>query len=242
MKIPGRVSSNGLPADRGRYLLRLSPPWVQGESHFVHFSWLNESFCIRDYMQHLECRQSGDVTATSIWQAAEERIPAIGEFFKPVENHEFWTARLTELSRGGSTHWSTFSSKFAKTTVPNETAATERTGAQDGSDEDCGDPVGNVYQRVRRLWSNAPGFEIVDGTVGCSARYRGTPLLWLFPTYFRVAPYGKGNVHEDAVRKLRNSHFPEMSSKGLIGFNSTYFSWRRLEDLVEDLRHLVDGR
>ncbi len=243
MKIPGRESNSGLPGDRGRYLLRLSAPWVQGESHFVHFSWLNESFCIRDYMQKIERRQSGDVTATSIWKAAEERIPATGQFFVPVENHEFWTARLTELSLGESTEWSVLSSKFSnRKTVPRETDLADSGGGREGSHEEGDDPGGNVYQRFRRLWSSAPDFEIVDGTVGCSARYRGEPLLWVYPTRFQVAPAGKGNVHENAVRRLRNSHFPEMTTKGVIGFGSTYFTWERLEGLVGDLRYMVKGR
>jgi hypothetical protein len=110
------------------------------------------------------------------------------------------------------------------------------------NDEDGGGPGGNIYQRFRRLWSSVPGFEIVDGTVGCSARYRGEPLLWVYPTRFQVAPAGKGNVHENAVRRLRNTHFPEMTTKGVIGFGSTYFTWERLEGLVGDLRYMVKGR
>lgn len=194
-------------------------------------------------MQNVGRRQSGDVTATSVWQAAEERIPATGQFFVPVENHEFWTAKLTELSHGRSTDWSALSSKFSnRKTGPGETDLGNSGDRLDGNDEDGGDPGGNTYQRFRLLWSSEPGFEIVDGTVGCSARYRGQPLLWVYPTRFQVAPAGKGNVHEKAVRRLRNSHFPEMTTKGVIGFESTYFTWERLQGLVEDLRHMVKAR
>lgn len=242
LKIPGRAQTGGLPGDRGRYLLRLSPPWVEGESHYVHFSWLNESFCLRDYVNDAERRQSQDATATTIWHAAEDRIPATGEFFVPVENHEFWTSKLKELSVTSSR------APFAVSGRPSirERLGNDMDAAAFGtksytSNEDDDESL-DVYERFRRLWKSVPGFEIVDGTVGYSARYRREPLLWIYPTRFQVAPEGKGNAHEADVRRLRNSHFPEMATKGLIGFGSAYFSWERLEALVEDLRHLVTGR
>jgi hypothetical protein len=220
----------------------LSPPWVEGDSHYLHFSWLNESFCLRDYITGAERRQSGDATASTIWQAAEDRIPATGEFFVPVENHEFWTSKLKQLSGTSSRDPFGISSRHSiQESLGSEMDAAVFGTIRPSSNEDDNESL-DVYERFRRLWKSVPGFEIVDGTVGYSARYRGEPLLWIYPTRFQVAPAGKGNAHEAAVRRLRNSHFPEMATKGLIGFGSDYFSWERLEGLVEDLRHLVTGR
>src|SRR5207249_5758338 len=90
------------------------------------------------------------------------------------------------------------------------------------------------YGRFMGLWADRRGFEVIQRTVGCSARYRGEPLLWVYPRYFQVAPQGKGNAHHEQVRELMNHHFPEIY-KGTISFTSEHFSWDRFQDLVTDL-------
>src|SRR5690242_83886 len=100
MRIPGsgEGQAESLPGDRGRYLLWLEPPWVEGDGHYVHFSWKEDSFCIRDYIRQVERRQDQDSTALDIWKAAVDRIPAKGELYVPVENFQFWTAKMIELT------------------------------------------------------------------------------------------------------------------------------------------------
>lgn len=241
MKHAGRESVGELPADRGRYLLQLSPPFVQDETHFVHFSWLNESFCIRDFMKGIERRQGGDLTASSVWQAAEARIPATGQFFVPVENYEFWTQTLTQLSQARSTHWSSLSSKYSdrKTVTKEPDQTTTASGGQDTKGDEEHAAASTVSQRFRQLWSSVPDFEIVQGTRGYSARFRGEPLLWVYPNRFQIAPAGKGNVHENAVRALRDARFPEVTAKGSARFEAAHFSWERLAAFVDDVRHLM---
>jgi hypothetical protein len=95
-------SETGLPGARGRYLLLLDPPFVQGEPHWVHFSWAGESFCIRDFINTVEMRQ-GTYSASDVWKAAKGRIPCTtnsphGDLHVPVTNFEFWQKKLQEIS------------------------------------------------------------------------------------------------------------------------------------------------
>jgi hypothetical protein len=227
MRIPGAGAGDSLPGDRGRYLLWLEPPYVEGEGRYVHFSWKEGSFCLRDYIQHLERRQGRDTTALDVWRAAQDRIPAKGELYVPVENFEFWTAKLKELTErrrhaGSSGLWSRLSSRFAP--KPVEAAQPVSAEAEDHSDD--------VYGKFVRFWREAVGFDIVERTVGCSARYRGEPLLWVYPTYFQVAPRGKGNSRHSELVALRNQFFPELRGRGTVSFESEYFSWDRFQSFV----------
>jgi len=233
MRIPGIGPGNSLPGDRGRYLLWLQPPLVETEGHYVHFSWKEGSFCIRDYMQQSERRQAPGCTAINIWEAASDRIPCKGELYVPVENFEFWTEKLTELTerrRQGtsSSLWSRLSSKFSP--KPNE--------AEQHLDDNRKEEEQDVYRKFIGFWNRGVGFEVIERTVGCSARYRGEPLLWVYPTYFQVAPKGKGNTHHKEVMDLRHQHFPE-EGKGSISFGSEYFNWDRFQALITDVREMT---
>jgi hypothetical protein len=244
MRIPGGRQGDPLPGDRGRYLLWLEPPVVEGAGHFVHFSWKEEAFCIRDYLHQIELRQYRGATALDIWKAASERIPAKGELYIPVDNFEFWTAKLGELTesrkRGKSITWARLSSKF----VPrSEEDHVDEGGAQIvmGASQDATDnrkenePDSDPYSRFKSVWRKSVGFDLVDGTVGCSARHEGVPLLWVFPTYFRIAPSGKGNIRHDDVRYLRDRHFP-LQTKGIVHFDSAQFSWDRFQSFIADVQ------
>lgn len=238
MRIPGVGQGESLPGHRGRYLLWLEPPYVEGEGHYVHFSWKEGSFCIRDYIAQMERRQDDSgVTATDIWKAASHRIPAKGELYVPVEKFEFWTAKLTELSeshRQGrtSSHWSQLSSKFAPKAQQAE---------HDGESADCRKGNGqDVYRSFISFWRKSAGFDVIERTVGCSARYQGEPLLWVYPTYFQIAPRGKGNAHHAEVRNLRDRYFPELS-EGNIRFDSAHFSWDRFQPFVTDVQEMIQN-
>src|SRR5664280_2675010 len=153
MRIPGGGQGNSLPGDRGRYLLFLEPPLVEGAGHYVHFSWKDESFCIRDYMQHLERRQGPGVSPLDIWGAAQDRIPCKGELYVPVENFEFWVKKTTDLtekrSQGVSSNlWSRLSSKF----VPKPKDSQQHlTDSHSENDRD-------VYGRFMDFWKRGAGF------------------------------------------------------------------------------------
>jgi hypothetical protein len=244
MRIPGVQHEESLPGDRGRYLLWLEPPNVVGEGHYVHFSWKDGSFCIRDYINQSERRQSPGVTATDIWKAASDRIPAKGELYVPVENFDFWTAKIieqTENHRQGRTSaslWARLSSKFTPKSQDAElhidVAETKVDDQRDENDRD-------VYRSFMPFWRRGVGFDVIERTVGCSARYKGEPLLWVYPTYFQIAPQGKGNAHNREIRALRDRHFPELRSKGTIGFNSEHFTWNRFQSFITDVRNMTNG-
>jgi len=91
-------SADKLPAGRGRYLLWLEPPLVSGSGHWVHFSWVEESFCIRDYINGVSRRQDPKTDASEIWRKAKDRIHCRGELHKPVQDFEFWKRKLKELT------------------------------------------------------------------------------------------------------------------------------------------------
>src|ERR1043165_987484 len=82
----GGGSSNNLPANKGSYLLCLGKPIIPDGTKWVHFSWLGESFCIRDFLSGRERRQEPGLTATDVWRAARKRTPATGIYRVPVTN------------------------------------------------------------------------------------------------------------------------------------------------------------
>jgi hypothetical protein len=241
MRIPGGGQSGSLPGDRGRYLLWLEPPYVDGEGHYVHFSWKGGSFCIRDYIRQVERRQDRAYTAADIWKAASNRIPAKGELYVPVENFEFWTAKMTELTESykqGRTSrlWSRLSSKFA----PKPKEAEQSVEAERRSNGSGNANERDVYQKFMAFWRNGAGFDVVEGTKGCSARYNGGPLLWVYLTRFQIAPQGKGNAHHREVREIRDRHFPELQvTKDTISFNSEHFTWDRFRACITDVQNMI---
>jgi hypothetical protein len=98
---PGGTST-ALPGQRGRYLLLLEEPFVNGEPHWAHFNWVGQAFCIRDFINSMEMRQ-GTYQASDVWQAAKGRIPCTtnsphGDLHVPVTNFEFWQKKLQEIS------------------------------------------------------------------------------------------------------------------------------------------------
>ena len=234
MRLPSAGPGNSLPGERGRYLLWLEPPLVETEGHYVHFSWKDESFCVRDYIQHLERRQAPGCTALAIWEAASDRIPCKGELYVPVENFEFWSDKLTELTerhrKGTSSNlWSRLSSKFSP----------KPKGAEQHLDDNQKEENRDVYRRFIGFWKRGEGFDVIERTVGCSARYQGEPLLWVYPTYFQVAPRGKGNGHRSEVTDLRDQHFPELRGKGTINLSSEYFAWDRFQAFITDIQKMI---
>ena len=99
MRTESSAEDLGLPGKRGRYLLWLDPPLISGSPHWVHFSWMEESFCIRDYINGMERRQEPNINATQIWRSAKNRIPCRGYLYKPVTEFDFWKHKLEELTK-----------------------------------------------------------------------------------------------------------------------------------------------
>lgn len=79
----------------------------------------------------------------------------------------------------------------------------------------------DVCRSFVELWKRGAGFEVIKRSKGYSARYRSEPLLWVFPTYFQIAPQHSGNDHNREVRDLRDQHFREVT-KGLVYFVSEH--------------------
>jgi len=88
-----------LPTTRGRFLILLGEPHLRGRPRWVHFSWRNESFCIRDFLTGAIRRQDTFLQAADVWRAALKRVPAVGEYFHPVGDWDWWRSKLEELSR-----------------------------------------------------------------------------------------------------------------------------------------------
>jgi hypothetical protein len=88
---------NNLPGKRGRYLLKLGAPLVEDGPRWIHFSWLGEAFCLRDYTSEAELRQKPGLTASDVWQQAIDRLPATGKYFLPADDVETWKQLIQEL-------------------------------------------------------------------------------------------------------------------------------------------------
>src|SRR5947207_433313 len=102
MKVAGGdgITSELLPGSRGRAVLILEGDVVGGEALAVHFSWKDSSYCLRDYLNKREVRQDGlGLKPEDLWRMAKQRIACTGELFVPVENADFWTAKLNEITQ-----------------------------------------------------------------------------------------------------------------------------------------------
>ena len=99
MRMESSEGDSSLPGARGRYLLWLESPLISGPPHWVHFSWMEESFCLRDYINGVQRRQDPSTNATQVWRSAKSRICCRGEYYKPVEDFEFWRRTLEELTK-----------------------------------------------------------------------------------------------------------------------------------------------
>jgi hypothetical protein len=183
------------------------------------------------------------MNATDIWNAATDRIPCKRELYMPVENFEFWRDKqneLTESRKAGNSNtglWSRLSSKFSQKPqvaiqppVKKQPTSAHRAGKGD-----------NLYTEFMSLWKRKAGFDVIERTVGCSARYRGEPLLWVYPSYFQVAPKGKGNRHHHELKDRLHDHFPEARGKGTIQFSSSYFNWERFESFVNNVQRIIEN-
>jgi len=95
MRIPSAGKNSALPGKRGRYLLWLEPPFIAAPARWVHFSWVEGSFCLRDFIGEQKRSQDGKTDATHIWRlAAKGRIPCRGKLYHPVQDHDFWKKEL----------------------------------------------------------------------------------------------------------------------------------------------------
>jgi hypothetical protein len=102
-RVPAGSSADALPGKRGRYLLSLGEPILPDGPKWVHFSWLGESFCIRDFLGGRELRQQPGLTASDVWRAARQRRPATGIYFVPVSDVKRWRELLEVLPAEPST-------------------------------------------------------------------------------------------------------------------------------------------
>lgn len=84
---------NRLPGLRGRRLIYV-PDLVPGR--YVHFSWREESFCVRDYIGGREARQEPGLTATDVWRMIKGPIFQANSV--PYKDTEFWKKRLQEVT------------------------------------------------------------------------------------------------------------------------------------------------
>jgi hypothetical protein len=223
----------------------MEAPHVEGEGRYVHFSWKEEAFCLRDFIRQTERRQERGCNATDIWKAALERIPAKGELYVPIDNFEFWTAKLSEMTESRtsgkpSSLWSRLSSKFSAKRSQRQDAEIGDEVIASNASVRLENPNGDPYRHFASVWNTEKGFHIVDGSVGCSARYRGEPLLWVYPTYFQIAPQGKGNTHHQELTAIRDRFFPE-ARKTSIQYESKHFTWDRFQSFIVEAQKTIQS-
>lgn len=110
--VAGATEVKPIPGKRGSYVLWVDSPLAKSP-RFVHFSWENDSYRIRDYVggrllhggsiprpeegfQLEPCPMDRD----AVWAAATIRVPAHAELFHPVGDFVWWQARLAQMTRG----------------------------------------------------------------------------------------------------------------------------------------------
>jgi hypothetical protein len=93
-------AEDAVPGERGVFAVLLEPPIVEGSRHFAHLSWQGESYVLRDYLNGVSRKQGEDLSLTSLWRSARERIPCKGRLRRSVEDHAFWEAELRRLTDG----------------------------------------------------------------------------------------------------------------------------------------------
>jgi hypothetical protein len=101
--LPGAKNANAdlpaLPGKRGRFLLYLAEPILEDGHRWVHFSWVGESFAIRDYLKGRMMRQESGLTASAIWLAARKRLPATGAYYHSASDIDWWIKELKRLEK-----------------------------------------------------------------------------------------------------------------------------------------------
>jgi len=112
--------------------------------------------------------------------------------------------------------------------------------AERHADDSHGEDERDVYQGFMAFRRKGTGFDVIGRTVGCTARYGGEPLLWVYPAGFQIAPQGKGNAHHREVRELRDRHFSELrATKDSISFDSDHFTWARFQAFITDVQRMI---
>jgi argininosuccinate lyase len=90
-----------LPGIRGRYIVLLGSPFVEGEPRprYCHLSYRKpDSFVLRDYLAGDEIRENDPDRLMRIWEGALDHRAARGEFFVPVSDREFWRETLRRMT------------------------------------------------------------------------------------------------------------------------------------------------
>jgi hypothetical protein len=82
-----------LPGKRGIRLIFL--PDLIGD-RYVHFSWLGEAFCVRDYLGGREFRQAQGLTASDIWRMHQG--PVFSAEKHSYEDADFWKEQLRRVT------------------------------------------------------------------------------------------------------------------------------------------------
>lgn len=95
-------SDERLPGVRGVFAVLLGPPIVDGAPRFVHLSWQDENFVLRDFLRGVERKQGDDLPLASLWRTAKVRVPCKGRLRRSVEDHEFWRGELQRLTEGSA--------------------------------------------------------------------------------------------------------------------------------------------
>ena len=94
VKIKGKgIAGGSMPGTRGSKIV-YCPELCPGR--YVHFSWLNGSFKLRNFIDGQMLQQDSEWDAHRVWDHCKEIIPADRV---SVKEDIFWVQRLTEITR-----------------------------------------------------------------------------------------------------------------------------------------------
>lgn len=93
MALKSKADSGSLPGTRGSWIV-YCPELCPGR--YVHFSWLNASFKLRNFIDGQVMEQDHDWDAQKVWNHCKDKLKADRV---PIEDDAFWTQRLTEITR-----------------------------------------------------------------------------------------------------------------------------------------------
>ena len=92
------MPDEAIPGPQGQYVLLVGKPIVTGDDRYVHLSWKNESYVLRDFVEGKMRTQAADLLLDQLWRAAKERFPCKGRLRRSVSDAAFWREELRRMT------------------------------------------------------------------------------------------------------------------------------------------------
>ncbi len=103
----------------------------------------------------------------------------------------------------------------------------------------CGEQEAQYIGEFKKKWEESPGFTIRMGTKGFSATYEGIPIIYVLPTYFRLAPRTKKEYGHlfDSLMEALEKHFVRNLKVG-VTYNTRDFSIEKINPFIDDVKKI----